>query len=246
MDCWLHCTSPAPDALVRLLCLPTGGGTAQDFAAWPARLSPRIHVCPVQLPGRQERFAEPALDHAAPLARELAQVARRLTDLPLVFFGDCMGAILAFEVARELRRAGSAEPRGLIVASYPAPDHPRAAPALRDAPKERLRDYLQEIGGLPPLAAENEELFELLLPTLRADFAVVETYTYSPEPPLPCDIHVIGGREDPYYSAALLAGWKRHTSRSFSQRMFAGDHLVVRQNAEVLAHVQRLTLGLVC
>ncbi|MDR3637950.1 MAG: thioesterase domain-containing protein [Isosphaeraceae bacterium] len=242
MSPWLTMRAAPNGAVVRLLCLHRAGGTAQDFAEWPDRICRDIHVCPVQLPGRLERFTEPVMDRMGPLAREVAGVAAELAGLPLVLFGECMGALLAFEVARELRRVGARPPASLIVASYPPPDHPRTVPCYHDAPSQAFKDHLAAIGGVSEGALDNEEFFELMLPMLRADFAVFETYRYVPEPPLVSEIHAIGGGDDRNVSEPLLEGWRHHTSGTFSRRMFPGDHSFVQMNPEVPAHVERLVL----
>jgi medium-chain acyl-[acyl-carrier-protein] hydrolase len=250
MDPWLRSINSPDEAVVRLLCLPRAGGSAQDFFDWPQKISSKVHICSVQLPGRQERFVEPPIDRIEVLVGEIAILARELTDLPLVLFGDCMGALVGFEVMRELRRTGAHGPVSLIAASYPPPHHQRTGPVYHDAPEHMLREHLESIGGVSEElmssfaeeGLEEEEFFELLIPILRADFAVYETYKYVPEPPLLSEIHVIGGAHDPYYCESVLEAWKHHTSGAFSLRLFEGSHVVVQRNPEVLAHVEQLAL----
>ncbi|HEX8559674.1 MAG TPA: thioesterase domain-containing protein, partial [Pyrinomonadaceae bacterium] len=182
VNSWLRCASPHDGAVVRLLCLPRTGGSAQDFFGWPEKMSGDVHVCAVQLPGRQERFIEDPIDRMDVLAAEVAALTKELSDLPLVLFGDCMGALAGFEVMRTLRRRGEPQPPCLIVASYPPPDYQRTPPFYHDAPWQSLRTHLELIGGVTEEALQEEELFKLLLPMLRADFAVYETYKYAPEP----------------------------------------------------------------
>jgi medium-chain acyl-[acyl-carrier-protein] hydrolase len=126
---------------------------------------------------------------------------------PYLLFGDCMGALISYEAARMVRSRGGRQAAALIIASYPSPDQLRTTKPYHQAPTGELRQRLREVGGVPPAVLEDDELFELLLPTLRLDFAAFERYRYVPEAPLDIDIHAIGGRGDPYVSASALECW---------------------------------------
>jgi surfactin synthase thioesterase subunit len=225
------------------MCLPRAGGTARDFAPWAETFGSEIQLAAVQLPGRLERFRERAIDRCAPIAAEVAAIARGFEDLPLILFGDCMGTLIAYEVARKMRHDGIRLPAALIVASYPAPDHPRNEPPYHAAPLEELRARLARIGGVPRELLQDNEMFRLMLPTLRADFSVFERYKYNPEPPLPIDVHAIIGAEDTLTSAAHLEGWERHTSARFALRVFAGGHFFLRESEDVPRFVRDVALA---
>jgi len=92
---------------------------------------------------------------------------------------------------------------------------------------------------------ENVELMELLLPILRADFAVCETYVYEADDPLDCPISAFGGLQDEYVSRESLGAWREQTSGSFSLRMFPGDHFYLNTERPLLlrALAQELTNG---
>ena len=69
---------------------------------------------------------------------------------------------------------------------------------------------------------------EIMLPILRADFALYETYLYSTEPPLNCPISAFGGLQDRRVNDSDLEAWRAQTSASFSLRMFPGDHFFLK------------------
>jgi medium-chain acyl-[acyl-carrier-protein] hydrolase len=241
MNRWLQLSSAA-DAVARVLCFHRAGGNARDFYSWGEVLSDEVQVCAVQLPGRLDRFREPVLQTIEPIANEVANLAAGLDELPLVLFGDCMGALLAFEVARTMRRDKGLLPAALIVASYAPPDQLRTGPQYNSAPPEEFRGRLFEVGGVPHHVLQDDELFKLLLPTLRADFAVFENYCYTPEAPLAVDTHAIVGVEDPYVPESVLAGWRRHNEGEFTLRKFAGGHFFLRDNREVLDYIKAVAL----
>ena len=69
---WVTCPFPQPDAALRLFCLPFAGGGASIYRTWGKLLGSTVEVCPVQLPGRENRFSEPAFKNAQALAQALA------------------------------------------------------------------------------------------------------------------------------------------------------------------------------
>jgi len=145
-------------------------------------------------------------------------------EVPFAFFGHSMGALASFETARQLRREHALLPVHLLVSGCRAPQLPSPYPPLHALPDPEFLKELRLLNGIPRQALEYPELIELMLPTLRADFAVYDTYTYSTEPPLECPISAFGGLQDGKVSRDCLAAWRDQTSTSFSLQMFPGDH----------------------
>lgn len=150
-----------------------------------------------------------------------------LQELPFAFFGHSMGALISFELARELRSRGTRSPVCLYVAGHPAPQLPNPDPPVHDLPDSEFVAELRRLDGTPELVLEHEEMMQLLMPTLRADFAVCETYVYSPQPPLECPIVAIGGLEDTEASREELNAWRDQTERDFSLWMLYGGHFFI-------------------
>jgi medium-chain acyl-[acyl-carrier-protein] hydrolase len=210
---------------LRLVCLPHAGGSVADFAPWAAHLPTEVEVLPVQLPGRHQRAKEPPFERMAPLVEALGEAMPTEDISPLAVFGHSMGGLLGFELARWLRRQGRPQPAILIVAACPAPQLPPRLPPLHDLPDgELLAAVRGRFAGIPSQVAEHEELIRLVLPVLRADLALVETYCHVDEPPLNCPVLVMGGADDPCVPAAELAAWRAQTCGQFSLRLFPGGH----------------------
>lgn len=227
-------------ARARVICISRAGGTARDFDAWPAMLGEETELCAVQLPGRLERFREPALRDLREIAAAVADAIAGLPLLPYVLFGDCMGALIAYEVLVALRDRGLPLPVALAVGFYPPPDQPRTGAKYADAAAEELRARLREVGGVPVEVLDDDEFFELLTPTLRADFAAFENYEYSPQPPFDVDLLVLVGRQDRYVGEADVQGWGRHTVARFKVRTLDGDHFLLRSNSDAARLVRDL------
>lgn len=221
---WLAYFKPNPGARLRLFCFPYAGGSAAIYRGWAERLPKEVEVCPVQLPGRDRRIHEPAFMEASALAAACIEALQPYFDKPFALFGHSMGALLSFEIARQLRRLGMAAPSHLFVAGRAAPHLPDLQPPKHGLPDAELIEELRRLNGTPPDILENEELMRLMLPLLRADFAVCETASYAPEPPFEFPITAMGGIHDPDVSCERLEAWREQTNGQFMRRLFPGDH----------------------
>jgi surfactin synthase thioesterase subunit len=236
----------ADQARLRLVCLPYAGAGASLFHRWIAALAPGIDVRPVQLPGRENRVHEPALTSVDALVAELADVLVPWLDRPYALFGASMGTLIAFELARTLAVAPVGPPAKLLVAAHRGPRLPDPGPTLHHLPDATFLQELRRLHGTPDDVLTHPELRALLLPLLRADFTLCETYRYEPGPPLPCPIVAFGGQDDREVSRQDLAGWREETRGAFTLRMMPGGHFFVQTAREaVLAAVAEELLPLV-
>jgi medium-chain acyl-[acyl-carrier-protein] hydrolase len=230
-EAWIAFVRPNPAARLRLFCLPHAGGGAVLYRAWPDAMPPEVEVCPVQLPGRGTRLRERPLESMGPLVQELARALRPLLDRPFAVFGHSMGALVGFEWARELRRQGAPLPCHLFMAGRRAPQLADPEPRVHDAPESALVDHVRRLGATPREVLEDPDLMRLLLPALRADLAVCETYAYEDEPPLSCPISALLGREDGHAPPADAEAWRAQTAGPFRMETFPGGHFFVQDRA---------------
>jgi medium-chain acyl-[acyl-carrier-protein] hydrolase len=224
--------------LWRLFCFPYAGGSASIYNTWPADLPPTVDVCAIQLPGRENRLFEPPLADLFALVETLAEVLSPYLTLPGAFFGHSMGALIGFELARYLSVQARFVPARLFVSAHRAPQLPGRRPSIHTLPDAALLLELQRFQGASVAAFEEEELMELMLPALRADFTVCETYRYTRGLPLTCPISVFGGRSDRDIRYTELAAWREQTSKGFALRVLPGDHFFLHsQRAAVLQSI---------
>lgn len=224
---WLVAPTPNPQARLRLFCFPYAGGNALIYRQWQAILPPSVAVCPVQLPGRGKRIQERPFDRFQPLVEEAVSALLPFFDKPFAFLGHSMGGLISFELARQLRRHSYPMPAQLFVSGRRAPQLPSREGPTYDLPEAEFLDALRRLQGTPAEVLQQPELMELMLPLLRADFAVCETYAYTAEPPLDCPISVFGGLQDTDVERGQLEAWTTQTTAAARLRMLPGDHFFI-------------------
>lgn len=240
LNAWITLLNPTPHPRCRLFCLPYAGGGASFFRTWPSELPAAIEVCPIQLPGRENRFRETRYTRIEPLVQTLAPLMLPHLGRDFALLGYSMGGLIAFELLRELRRLGAPEPRRLFIAARPAPQLVDVRPPLHEMPDDQLFEELdRRYGGIPSEALKNREIRDVFVPLLRADIQMIETYRHAIEAPLAVPISVFGGAAD-RISREELSAWQAQTSHPLDLRMFAGSHFFIQDaRHELLALIGR-------
>ncbi|MFO0789554.1 MAG: alpha/beta fold hydrolase [Pirellulales bacterium] len=213
-------------AALRLVCFPYAGGGTAGYHRWRPLMPDTVDLVPVSLPGHDGRLNEALYTDIKALANALREdLSRFALDKPFVLLGHSMGAVLAFEIARSLRRHGQAMPRLMVLTGCPPPHLIVITEPLHKLPDDELMEVLQSrYGGIPAVIRENPELWKLLAPPMRADFEMIDTYRYDEEPPLDVPMLVLGGAEDAAVSAAKIMDWRKHTTQDCSVRLLPGNH----------------------
>ncbi len=220
--------APKPRAELTLYCCHHAGGAASTFRNWAGSLPPWLDVCAVQLPGRESRIADPLLRDMGSVSGALAESLQPHVGAPYAIFGHSLGALVAFETVRALRRQALPLPRVLIVSGCTPPRLRRQRPAYHNLPDEFLTQRLLMLGGASDEALKHQELRELVLHVLRADLELVRTYIFTPEAPLDCPIVALSGNDDREISSDELDSWRLCTSARFASRRFPGGHFYIR------------------
>lgn len=228
--------SVRPDATT-LFCLPHAGAGASVYRDWASLLAPEIDVVPVQLPGREGRSREPLRRSVFQLAEELTGPLARRAGTDFALFGHSMGALLGYELARALAERGQ-PPRHLFVSGLPAP---QLGPVRRDAhllADPELLALMEELEGTSPELFAIPNFGQLLLPVMRADLEVCETYYHPHEFALTVPITALGGQRDPSAPVEGLRAWQHVTTVGFDAEFFSGGHFYLHTvREEVIAAV---------
>lgn len=243
MPRWLLALRGAGPLRHRLFCFPYAGAGATVYRRLARLVPPGLEICAVQLPGREERLTETAFVRLDAIVSALVREIQPLTAAPFAFFGHSMGALIAFELARELRRQGLAMPQHLFVSGRRPPHLPGRSRPLHALPSAELRRELRELQGMPAEVLDNVELMALVEPILRADFEVCETYAYAAGEPLDVPLSVFGGTSDPEAPADELEGWRRHSARFAGVRLLPGHHFYLHDEWDALMRAMRDALS---
>lgn len=222
---WVRCYRPRPYATRRLICFPHAAGGAGFYRQWADALPADVELWAVQYPGREDRFTETCVPDMDTLADLVADALEPVLDLPTAVFGHSMGAAVGYEVTHRLlaRRPGSVN--RLFVSARPSPSHQRATRTevhLRD--DDGIVAELATLRGSGIAVLDQPELRELVLPMVRNDFRLIETYSPAVFAPLPIPILALAGADDPRMTVAQAADWAEATAAGFGLEVFPGGH----------------------
>ena len=245
---WLRSLKSRSQERSRICVFPYAGGSAAAFCRWRERLPHWISLELVQLPGRESRSNEFPASRVSDIVLPVAD-ALLSENTPLVLFGHSMGSILAFELARELRRNSGVTVSALIVSGRGAPQGICRAPNIAHLESREMVDRLIKMyGGIPAEVLDDPQLVDVMARVLKPDLKIVECYNYSPEPPLDCPIAAFGGAYDPWVKLSELLAWNKQTCREFQYKLFPGNHFYFRMqdNEASLLSKLRIICGSVC
>lgn len=241
---WLRDQNP-PTGLtggIRLFCFAHAGAGASTFHGWPEMVGPGVQVTAVQLPGHEDRIRERAHDRLDALLDELVPVLAGAVDGPYAFFGHSMGALIAYEAARRLVAQGVPAPAHVFASALGAPHAPHRTRYVSTLPEHEFKRAMVTMSGLPEEAVQEPAFLSLLLPTLRADFRLCETYEHTDSAPLPGRLTLLTGADDDV-APLDLALWRELSTGRFRIRVIdGGHHFVVTQRRQV-AEVVRAGLA---
>ncbi|MEM7554595.1 MAG: thioesterase domain-containing protein [Cyanobacteria bacterium P01_A01_bin.84] len=222
---WLKIFNPQSQTKLRLFCLPYCGGGTSIFRDWSNNLPANVEVCGLRLPGRENRILETPFQELSILIQALEKaLLPHLQKVPFAFFGHSMGALIAFELTRALRRQNNLQPVHLFVSGFRAPNSANPMDSWGEISPDFVLEELRKLGGIPERVLNNPDILQKILPTIYADIHIVKTYTYKEETPLDCPISALGGSEDGLFSHQSIACWKQQTQNYFHLQMFPGDH----------------------
>lgn len=236
-DRWIRRFHEGAPGAPRLVCFPYAGGSASYYFGVSAALRPAIEVLAVQYPGRQDRLDEPVIEDIELLAERVAAALADGAGRPTAFFGHSMGALVAYEVARRWERQGTG-PTHLYASGRRAPSLPGDDDAYPHGDAALVAEVTALGGPSTDLLAE-PDLAELLLPSIRGDYAALERYRHRPGPPLRCPVTVLTGDADPKVSLAEARGWAAHTTGRFELRVFPGGHFYLGEQVPRVLDVLR-------
>jgi medium-chain acyl-[acyl-carrier-protein] hydrolase len=221
---WITRIGTRPNAGRRLFCFPHAGSGAAAYRKWASCIPDRLDINIINLPGRERRINERPFTDLKSAIRILANELANEFEQPFALFGHSVGALLAFELARHLARSGII-PIYLVVSGRASPRLSPGRQLVHELPNEQLIETVRnQYGGITESLVREPGLLDLVVPILRADLQLAETYEYIWAQPLSCPIAAIAGQSDHTIDTEGLAAWRNETTSSFTAARLAGGH----------------------
>lgn len=219
---WLRCDEGVSGCL--LVCFPHAGGSAAAFNGWRRAAPGGLNIARVQLPGREDLAAFPLQTEVSGLVPRLADELEAIGSSRFAFYGHSMGAIVAYELTRELRRRNTVLPSALFVSGRRAPHLPLSHPPLYTMTDEQLLAQMVDMGAPASAVFTAPHWRAAYFPIVRCDLAVSDAYRYVQEEPLSCPVYVFHGVDDPLVCIEEAAAWRIHTQSEFQITPLPGRH----------------------
>jgi len=250
LESWLEYRQERPAAKIRLFCFPYGVVGASLFRAWPDQLADAIEVCPIQMPGKENRINERPIDNIDELTGVMEQVLAPLMDRPFAVYGHSVGALIAYRFAYHLWKKKIQQLRHLFVgaytsaAVYPNPVIERVMGALKTLGFEGIpgSDQLLTLSPQQRLVFEqffqggfhivfNDEMRRAMRPVALSEFRIVDSYTYDKnETRFDVPITAFHGQDDIFVTTEEMEAWQPLTTGPFNVHVLPGDHLFLRSD----------------
>lgn len=234
---WIASRARAANPRLRLYCFPYAGRGASMYSTWSSIFGRDVEVCPVQLPGREDRLWEPAaLRMDALVDAFLGGVGPEL-DVPFAFFGHSLGGLVAFAAALKLQASGRPGPERLFVSASQPPDSSIKPKRLYKLSDEKLIAELRRWNGTPEPVLRDPELLKIVLPIMRADLELLDHYDVPDGAVVGCPILAFGGKKDHELPFKVMAKWRERTREPFNLQIFDGDHFFIATHPRPMQEV---------
>jgi medium-chain acyl-[acyl-carrier-protein] hydrolase len=235
---WLIATPVRHSAQIRLFCFPYAGGTASSYRTLGQLIPDSVELMAIQLPGRDERICEPPETSLANIVGSIVKEVTPYLDKPYATFGHSLGTILGYEVVKELANRRLPMPQHMVMSARGAPHAVQNQNQRRYLlPDDQFIEELRKLEGSPPELLQNRELMQLLLPSLRADFYLAESYASTDRWRVPCSMSVYGGTADFAVTRRDLEEWQAYSADMIKLRIFPGGHFFINSCRDLFAQV---------
>lgn len=239
---WFLTQRRNPAAKINVFCFHHAGGAASFYKNWSAALSSQVQLISVQMPGRESRYGEAFAESLEAMVSEMLQYKAVFADKPFAMFGHSLGALFAFELARQLANHAGLAPRFVVASGHGAPRRGPPEELLHHLPDDRFIAKMREkYGGISDEVMNSPELLEFLLPRFRADIRIAEQHASREGAPVRFPVVVLHGRGDHSVSTDELLGWQKETHARVRIHEFDGDHFFIESSeSQVIGMLNKL------
>ncbi|MDM8514686.1 alpha/beta fold hydrolase [Desulfobacterales bacterium HSG16] len=223
---------------IQLFCIPFAAGTAYSYRDIESRLDSRIKPVGIDLPGHGRKMGQPLFTDIGKIFDHVfTEIKKQLNNRPFAIFGHSMGATLTYLMAKKLRDENMPQPLHLFVSGRQGPPVPSKEKGIHLLPDAQFLDKVIELGGISDEVAGEQELIELFLPILKADYHAITTYEYDKKAK-PLDIPItamIGTIEN--FTPEEATTWQEVTSRPLDLKKFLGHHFFIFDHCQDIADI---------
>lgn len=213
--------------------IPYAGASVNVYYRWKRWLPKEYELCLNELAGRGSRYNECFYQSVHQAAVDIAErMIAQLGEDEYILFGHSMGALVAYEVYYELRNQGVKAPKHMFFSGRRAPQI-----LCRKCNIEKMDDktFLSMVEALGGIQKEfyKEEIVNVFLPIMRADFTMIEGYLYLPQKlKIECNVGVLYGLDDVSLSLEEVSRWKEVCGNNVSFFEFPGGHFFINNSPE--------------
>jgi surfactin synthase thioesterase subunit len=163
----------------------------------------------------------------------------------VIVFGHSLGAIQAYELARWITSEPSRRAVHLVVSGSASPLLKRRGKATGLSDDEFVRE-VESLAGYTHPALADREMRGLLLPALRADVEMHESYVHEWAVPLEINITCVHGKGDEIVKASEAEQWRDVTQGTVDLLYAEGEHMFwVDDAAFLISKIKAVAANLV-
>ncbi len=213
---------------VNLFFIPHAGGSAMGYMNFSMFLNKQIRPLPLELAGRGKRISEKCFYDAGLCAKDLFERNYNLfKEGRYAFFGHSLGTIIAYELSKIIHDNNFPEPEHMFLSGRPAPCE-KVKSAFDNMSELNDDDFIAKFSAasaLPEQILNNKEILNMILPVLRADISMAESYSSGCKSyKMPYDISVFYGKQDELFSEKDACTWRKCTDNNCNEYGFDGSH----------------------
>ncbi|MHB8063776.1 MAG: thioesterase II family protein [Ruminiclostridium sp.] len=230
---------------IQLFCIPYAGGSALIYSQWKKYLHESIELCPVELSGRGKRIGSPFYKSIYEAADDIYNNMKEVlsSNSSYALYGHSMGSLLVYELLYKLKSSGLCGPRHVFFSGSNPPHINKNKKTLHLLPEKEFIDEVLKLGGTPTDTFKNEEIAQVFVPILRADFKILETYNYFPkESKISCKVTALTGTDDATVLLHDVYSWKEYVESEFNVVEITGGHFFILDNAQKVVSIINNTL----
>jgi len=241
---WIAHQTESTSHKINLLCIPYAGASANIFGEWKKIFPEEYGIFPMLFPMRETRFADPMPDTLKELAETFVNETPELFQKPVVIFGHCTGAVVAYEIALAMKRILHCEPAVLIVSSSNAPDSiPEEMKRLASASDAGLAEYLKSEKQIDSDMLEDEDFTDYYFPLIREDFRFCAEYRVPEAEMLNCPVIAVYDSKDAKINPEKIEKWAQFTNASFRVHQVDGGHYYLDNPEKVMQILPRIQIS---